>query len=331
MISRRHLRIKVMQALYGYFQSKDKDMASFEKELNKSVEKLYDSYLLLFLFLSELSEISRIYAEDKLEKHIKVFMAPKTNTRFYDNSVLQIIIKDKAFEDICKRRKLTWNPETDVIKKIFNEVKESKAYISYCWKANSPFNEDLDFVYTILKDVLFDSQLFQDIMEEKSICWVDDSELVQGMILKTIKNFPENSLNIPLFPLFKEEDDKAFMSDLFRKTIINDKEFEEKISKKTINWDLDRIAQMDIILMKMALAELISFPEIPEKVTINEFLDIAKKYSTDGSSHFINGIIDKIKADYENEGLIVKSGKGLIDKLKLKKLKVTNKKKKYYK
>lgn len=331
MISRRHLRIKVMQALYGYFQSKDKDMASFEKELNKSVEKLYDGYLLLFLFLGELSEISRIYAEDKPEKHIKVFMAPKTNTRFNDNRILQLIINDKVFEDLCKRRKLNWQPESDIIKKVFNEVKESKAYISYCWKANSPFDEDLDFIYTILKDVLFNSQLFQDIMEEKSICWVDDFELVQGMILKTIKNITESSQNIPLMPLFKEEDDKFFMSELFRKTIINDKEFEEKISKKTINWDLDRIAQMDVILMKMALAELISFPEIPEKVTINEFLDIAKKYSTDSSSHFINGIIDKLRMDYENEGLIVKSGKGLIDKHKPVNRNVIKKKKKFYK
>ena len=331
MISRRHLRIKVKQALYGYFQSNEKNIVSCEKELTKSVENLYDSYLLIFLFLQELSEISRIYAEDKPEKHIKVFMAPKTNNRFYENRVLQLIINDKSFEDLCKRRHLTWLPESDVIKKVFNELKESKTYIKYCWKDNSTFDEDIEFISSSLKDVLFDSQLFQDIMEDKCISWVDDKELVQGMIFKTIKSINDNSKTTPLMPLFKEEDDKIFMSELFRKTIINDKEFDERISKKTINWDLDRIAFMDIILMKMALAELISFPEIPEKVTINEFLDIAKKYSTEGSSNFINGIIDKVRMDYETEGVINKTGKGLIVKEKNNKPTGSKKKKKYYK
>ena len=149
-------------------------------------------------------------------------------------------------------------------------------------------------------------------MEEKSLYWTDDKKLVLSNFIKTVKTETQFSEQINIFPKFRDIEDKQFMLELLRKTIINDKDFEKRISKKTVNWDLERIALIDVILMKMALAEMISFPDIPEKVTINEFLEIAKEYSTENSHNFINGIIDNIRMDMEHDGLIAKTGKGLL-------------------
>ncbi len=312
MISRRHLRIKVMQALFAYFLCEDKDLKHTEKELIKSVEKLYDSYLLIFMLLVELADLSRIRAEDKVEKHIKVFMAPEVNTRFLNNFVIQTIINDELFLELVKKRKLTWQPEHENIQSLFSEVKESKFYISYCRRTNGTPEEDTQFILTILKEILYPSELFQSLMEEKCFYWEDDNKLVQTITNRTIKTIKKDSETISLQPLYKEDDDKEFMMELLRKTIINDKEFEKKISNTSKNWDIERIALMDIILMKMSLAEMLYFNDIPEKVTINEILEISKEYSTKGSNNFINGIIDQMRIDYTEAGKIVKSGKGLI-------------------
>ncbi len=312
MISRRHIRIKVMQALYSFFQGEDKTLIQVENELKESIEKAYDSYLLLFLLVSELAEISRIYAEDKPEKYIKVIMSHKANTRFYDNIYVQKILNDTTIQTIVKQRKLTWQKENDVLKKLFNDIKESSIYSTYTWSTNNLFEEDNKFIIDILKEIVFKSDLFLDIMEEKSLYWTDDKKLVLSNFIKTVKTETQFSEQINIFPKFRDIEDKQFMLELLRKTIINDKDFEKRISKKTVNWDLERIALIDVILMKMALAEMISFPDIPEKVTINEFLEIAKEYSTENSHNFINGIIDNIRMDMEHDGLIAKTGKGLL-------------------
>jgi N utilization substance protein B len=301
-----------MQALFAYFLGEEKDIKQCEKELIKSVEKLYDSYLLIFMILSELADMSRIRAEDKVEKHIKVFMAAEVNTRFYDNVIIQIIINDKSFAELIKKRKLTWQPEHDNIQSLFSEVKESKAYISYCRKSVGTLENDKDFITIILKEVLYSSELFQSIMEEKCFHWEDDNKLVQTMVSRTINFFKKETETIPLMPLFKEDEDREFMLELLRITIINDKQFEKKISETSKNWDVERIALLDMVLMKMSLAEMLHFNEIPEKVTINEVLEIAKVYSTKGSNNFINGIIDQMRIAYQKEGKIVKTGKGLM-------------------
>jgi N utilization substance protein B len=330
MISRRHLRIKVMQALFAYFLTEDKDSKQCEKELIKSVEKFYDSYLLIFLLLAELADISRIRAEDKVEKHIKVFMAPEVNTRFFFNAAIQNIITDKSFEEMTRKRMLTWQPERDNIISLFSEIKESRQFISYCRKSKGSFEDDKELIGILLKEVLYPSELFQSIMEEKCFYWEDDNKLVQTMVCRTINSFKMDMGKIPLMPLYKEDEDREFMLELLRVTIINDKEFEARISKTTTNWDVDRIALMDVILMKMSIAEMLHFSEIPEKVTINEVLEIAKEYSTRSSNTFINGIIDQIRIEYQKEGKIIKEGKGLVVWDKTPDIKPDFKKKKTY-
>ena len=312
MISRRHLRIKVMQALFAYFLTEDRDSKHCEKELIKSVDKFYDSYLLIFLLLTELAEISRIKAEDKVERHIKAFMAPEVNTRFYDNALIQTIINDKSFNELVKKRMLTWQPENDNIKSLFSELKQSKLFMIYSRKSKGTLENDKDFITGILREVLYPSELFQSIMEEKCFYWEDDNKLVQTMVVRTINSFKNETDAVPLMVLYKEDEDKDFMMELLKTTIKNDKDFEARISKTATNWDIERISLMDVILMKMALAEMLHFTQIPEKVTINEALEIAKEYSTRGSNNFINGIIDQMRIDMQSEGKIIKTGKGLI-------------------
>lgn len=312
MISRRHLRIKVMQALFAYFLSDDRDIKYSEKELIKSVEKLYDSYLLIFLLLTELADISRIKAEDKVERHIKEFMAPEVNTRFYENAIIQTIINDKSFAELVKKRMLTWQLEHDNIQSLFSEVKQSKLFMIYSRRSKGTLENDKEFIGTLLKEVLYGSELFQSLMEEKCFYWEDDNKLVQTMACRTINSFNKETETIPLKSLYQEDEDKKFMTELHRTTIINDKKFEKKISETTKNWDVERIALMDVVLMKMALAEMLHFEQIPEKVTINEVLEISKEYSSHSSNTFINGIIDQMRIDYQKEGKIIKSGKGLL-------------------
>ena len=313
-LSRRHLRSKGLQALYAFFQSDNADIAKGEKELIVSIDKVYDLYLYQLSLITEIIRYAGRMAEEGKQKKLPTPEDLAPNTRFIDNQVIAKLNISRPFLKALEVRKINWINEQEFIKKFVLAIKESEEYKEQLSSEDSSFEADKNFLVQIYKSCIADSEQLQQYLEEHSIYWMDDMELVNSMIVKTIKSFSEASGEFhPILPLYKdEEDDKKFIVDLFRKTILNNKEYEELIAEKTQNWDVERIALMDILIMKMAICEVLNFPSIPVKVTLNEYIDISKRFSTPKSKVFINGILDKIILDFKTQDRIKKTGRGLL-------------------
>jgi transcription antitermination protein NusB len=310
MLSRRQLRVKVLQGLYAFFQSEKTDLAVAERELFRSIEKTHELYFFILLFLAELSHAD---SQDVEETHRKFFPLEeelKTGRRLNRISFLVALNDDPFFKEQVKKYQLSWQTEQDLIRKIFLELKKSKTYKDFLLDETAGEKE---FLVKVLKEFIEKSEAFISSISELNIYWSDDLEFCVHMGIRTVKQFYDEK-RLTFLPLYKDdEDDRNFARQLFIKTILNNTEYEQAISAKTKNWDVERIAMMDILLMKMALAEMTTFQNIPLKVTINEYLDIAKDFSTPKSNSFINGIIDKLAADYKAEGKIEKTGRGLME------------------
>ncbi len=310
MLSRRQLRIKVLKALYAFFQADKSDLAIAERELFRSIDKVNELYIYLLLFIKELADSDRNDADDL---HLRFFPREeevKALRRFSTMKFIHALDESKDFKNQVIRLKTSWQKEQDLIRKIYLEIKKSDQYREFLKNGDK---SEKDFLIEVVRTFLESSEALQHHIEEENIFWSDDFEFVVQLITRTIKNFYDKD-KLELIPLYKdEEDDMDFARKLFSQTILNNKEFEQAISERTKNWEIDRIALMDILILKMALAELITFPGIPVKVTINEFIDISKDYSTPKSKQFVNGVIDKLTADFKEKGRIVKAGRGLIN------------------
>jgi N utilization substance protein B len=313
MISRRLLRIKTLQILFAFYLGESDSLPKAESELSHSNRKAYDLYHYLFLLLLDL----RDYAEKKIEiarqKHMPSHEDLHPNSRFIDNRVLKLIDENEHLRAYLKQNKLSWVNYPELIKKLFQKIVASDYYIRYMELPQSTFNDDRQLITTILSKELEGFEDFTQCLEEQSIYWNDDVDFMIGMVIKTIKKFKENQdPSFPLFPMFKNDDDEDFASKLMRKVVVNHTEFVQIIDKFTKNWDVDRIASMDILIMEMAMNEILEFPSIPVKVSFNEYIEISKYYSTDQSSNFINGVLDKIIESLKNENRINKQGRGLM-------------------
>jgi transcription antitermination protein NusB len=315
MLSRRHLRIKVLQALYGYFQSEDRDINRAEKELLFSVQKFYDSYILLLLLPVELSEVSRLNVLDAREKYITQKKKEDTSLRFADSPLIKQVIANPEFTAVVKKRKISWQKDIDVVRKLFNILKKTSEYQAYINDPSPSYKTEQDFLTWLIKRHLASSDIFNHTMEEINLYWGDDKDLLISMGAKTFKNLrEESSESFSLLPLYKDpEDDESFMRDLLRKTILHEADYSKDIAEKTKNWEVERIALTDIILMKMALTEILHFSSVPVKVSINEYIEISKDYSTPKSKIFINGVIDSLVNDYKAINKIKKTGRGLME------------------
>jgi len=315
MLNRRHLRVKVMQALYAFFQTEKEEMKNGEKQLFHSIEKIYDLYIHLLLIIPEIFELAHRTLEDAKQKMLPTAEDINPNTKFADNKVADLLAKNIELHKKASNRKINWQNEPELVKKIFLSIRSSEEFENYMKSTESSFEEDQDFIIKVYKKYVSEFELLHNYFEEKSIYWVDDIDLVNSMVVKTLKSFKADSNeNFSLIALYKdEEDDRVFAQDLFRKTVLLNKELETLIGEKTANWEVERIAMMDVLLMKMALAEVLTFPSIPVKVTLNEYIEISKSYSTPKSKHFINGILDKLIADFKTEGRIKKTGRGLME------------------
>jgi N utilization substance protein B len=309
MLNRRHLRIKVLQVLYAYFQSNGNDFKVVEKELMNSIERIYDIYLYLLLAFEELKEVEeQKNAESKLKSR-------STNDRFVQNKTIALITESSELREAAENNSVNWigDEHREMFKKIMQQIRESELFFNYMQADSDSFEDDKNFTVALFKAEIANSQLIYNFFEEKSIHWLDDIDLACGIALKTIKQATEGKA-INIHPLFKDpEDEIPFVKTLLRKTIANDQENVLLIDELTKNWELDRIAKMDIILMKMAITELQEFNNIPKKVTLNEYIEISKFYSTPKSSGFINGILDKAIDRLDKEKKIQKIGRGLID------------------
>lgn len=314
MLNRRHLRIKVLQTLYAFSQHEDMDFVQAKKELIKSVEQMYDLYLSLLLSFGEL----KAKAEHRMEENKKKLL-PKDedlnpNRKFADNAIIQILEEQPELRHQSELRKVNWigAEEQELFRKMYNSIRKSETYFEFMENGESGFEEDKAFMVQLFKAEIANFQLLYDYFEEKSIYWMDDIDLACSMVIKTIKSFKEGEEN-HILPLYKPNDDeKDFIENLLKETIRKEKEILPIIDKLTKNWELDRIAKMDVLLMEMAIAELMTFSNIPTKVTLNEYIEISKFYSTPKSNVFINGVLDKAIAQLEKEGKIKKIGRGLI-------------------
>ena len=304
------MRVKVLQSLYAFFQSGNDDLAAGEKELLFGIEKIFDLYLYQFSLLDELLRQEERFIEDKRNKHLPSEEDLNPNTRFRDNQCLQLIASSKDLQDRCQKKKINWNNDQDLVRKLLHHLKSQPYFIEYSRSSFESFEADRDFVVKMIKKDLMHFELLHHYYEEKSIYWLDDWELVNKMLIKTLKESADPVSGLQLMELFKEEDDREFARDLFKKTILNQKELDEIISAKTRNWDFERIALMDILIMKLALTEILKFPNIPVKVSLNEYIELSKMYSTPKSKVFINGVLDKLVAEFVKDKKINKAVKG---------------------
>ncbi len=313
MLNRRHLRIKVLQVLYAFFQSKDSEFGSSQKELMRSVDRIYDLYLFLLLSFTEVRDRANFRLEENKKKIRPTDEDLNPNRKFVDNKIIDILSNHSEIRRLSEDRKINWvgDENQEMFRKLFLQMREGETYFEYMNNEQEGFEEDRAFALAIFKSDIANSQLIYDFFEERSIHWMDDIDLACSMVIKTIKSFEEDASN-PVLPLYKDpEDEQSFIKELLRKTIVMDDENEKLIDELTQNWELDRIAKMDVLLMKMAITEMQIFANIPTKVTLNEYIEISKFYSTPKSNGFINGVLDKAISKLTAAGKINKIGRGL--------------------
>ncbi|MDG1148573.1 MAG: transcription antitermination protein NusB [Crocinitomicaceae bacterium] len=315
MLNRRHLRIKVLQSLYAFFQSKDEGYGSVEKETLNSLERIYDLYIYFLLTFSELKTFGEYRMEENKKKIFPTDEDANPNRKFVDSAIIDILEKQPTLRVLSEQRKVNWvgDENQQMFRKIYNQLREGEVYDSYMNNEVKGFEEDKAFAIALFKAEIANSEVLYDCLEDRNIHWIDDIDLACSMVIKTIKSFEEGQ-EPAILDLYKDkEDETTFVRELLRKTIVLDKENELLIDELTSNWELDRIAKMDVILMKMAITELQTFNNIPTKVTLNEYIEISKFYSTPKSNSFINGVLDKAISRLVKDDKINKVGRGLKD------------------
>jgi len=314
MLNRRHIRIKILHALYAYEQSEDSTVARAEKELFYSIKKMYEMYLFLMLLMVELRSIAEQRIEEGKKKRLPSEEDLNPNLKFVENRFLKQLDQNKDLSAISKKEGVNWGGEPELLRRLFKMIVDTPEYRDYMQSDENSYEKDREVVLRLFKRHLINHESLQEFFEEKSIFWADDLDLVASMVLKTFKSFSEDSDEFhPLLPLWKDpEDELEFVKVLFRKTITQGKEHLKMIKDNADNWEIERIALMDILLMKMALTEAREFKQIPVKVSLNEYIEISKYYSTPKSNNFINGVLDKLFAKLKEDGTIKKVGRGLI-------------------
>lgn len=301
-----------MQSVYAVLQSRSDDLKKEEKFLLFNLHKSKDLYVLQLLLLLEVRRLAQEHIEIKKKKYLATDDDRNPNFKFVDNAVLKAIDSSKEIAKYKADKKLDlWKENREYVRVILDQMTESEEYAQYMSTRSSDFRKDRDFIVFLFREILAPNEKLFDFYESINLGWVDDYPLVNTMIMKTFKQMKENH-KFDLQDLNLKADDEEFLLDLFRKTILHQDEFTAEIDKKTPNWDTERIADIDMILIKMALTEFLYFPSIPTKVTINEYIEIAKDYSTTKSSYFINGVLDKLLKEYDKSGKLTKIGRGLL-------------------
>ncbi|MFT7442410.1 MAG: N utilization substance protein B [Maribacter sp.] len=312
MINRRHIRVKVMQSVYAMQQSSNDDIIREDKFLKHSILKMFDLYVLNIQLLVEVQKLAakRIALSKKKILVTKEELNP--NTKFLDNKVINAIAESISVESYIEMNNLrNWDLDTEYVKIILDELLKSNIYQKYIALEENSFKTDKAFVVDFFKEIIAPNEKLAEYYEDKMISWVDDIPFVNTWVVKSLSKFKEVGIFV-VGSLYKDKDDEDFVSALFKKTVLKQKTYEEDIAEKTPNWETDRIADVDMILIKMAITEFINFPSIPTRVTINEYIEISKDYSTEKSSYFINGVLDKISKEFINNKRIVKIGRGLL-------------------
>ncbi len=311
MLNRRYLRIKTMQTLYSYFQQEKADIGFYEKELFKSLDKIYDLYVYVLVLFTDIHHTAHLVLEENKNKRLPTKEDLDPNLRFIENSLLVALTNSEDLKREVIKRKISWQSDFDLVRKLYSELRNTELYKEYMTSPTPSAKEDKQFLISVATEFLYDHELLNHLFEEKNMHWADDTFGAFSMVSRTFEAFTGT---LKLQPLYKDpEDDQNFISILFRKTIAGDKEYDQLIDLKTKNWELERIASMDVLLMKMAIAEFLHVNNVPVKVSLNEYIDISKEYSTPNSKTFINGVLDKIIADLKRDNRIQKTGRGLME------------------
>lgn len=303
-----------MQSLYAFNQSRNDNLAIEEKFLLKSMEEMYDLFLLQLSLISEIRVHAENFIEKSQQKHLATSEDKDPNRKFIDNHIFSILNENDFLQQALENRKINhWKMDDEYVSIIWGELKASEIYREYMTTREATFNEDKEFIIRIFKEIIAPNEKLYDYVEDKKLTWLDDLPLVNTAVLKLLQKLkwePAKPFKLP--KLFKSDEDKEFARDLFRKTYVNDEMLADEMLGKTPNWDKDRIAEIDLVLIKMAICEFLKFPSIPVKVTINEYLELAKEYSTPKSSIFINGVLDKLSKEYAANNKLNKMGRGLM-------------------
>lgn len=319
MLYRRHLRIKVLQALYAYYSGSSPDLSSGERQLLQSINKLYELFIYQLSFLVQVKRFAEQRIEENKEKFFPTPEDLNPNMKFVQNRVFQILETNKDFLRKEAAYKINWGPESELIRKFYNALRKTKIYSEYMNSKIFSVEEDKKFLLNVAEKLLEDNELLRSFYEEKSVYFVDGYDLDILLLIKFFEIINEKFTTLtPLPGIYKTEgqeknEDEDFVKKLYRKTILKDEENTKILEAKTSSWDFDRIPLIDIIILKMAIIELQEMETVPVKVTLNEYIELAKYFSTPNSRTFVNGVLDRLIIEFREQGKINKLGRGLLE------------------
>ena len=308
MINRILIRIKVLQIVYAYYQKGSNDLKVAENELLLSLRRSYDLYHYFLLLIVDVTRMYERMTEAKRNKYLPTDEERNPDMRLLNNRLANQIAENEELLKYTKDHGISWTDEMDFVKKMLEMILESEVYTDYIKSDVDNYETDKEFWRLVFKRIILNNEFVEDYLEERSIYWNEDVDIIESFVIKTIKRFGEESgSNQELIPMFNSNDDYDYVIKLFRQTLLNGDKYRERINKHTKNWESERVANMDLIIMQLALAEIMNFPTIPVSVTLNEYIDAAKYYSTPKSGTFINGVLDSIVEELKSEKLLMKT------------------------
>lgn len=315
MLSRRYLRIKVFHALYAYWQSDEASAARIEKELVTSIERTYDLYLSLLLVFGELRHVAELRMEERRNKRLPTPEDLAPDRRFVDDPVMRSVADNERLRTECEARKVSWVGHHELFAKLFREIEAGEAYKAFMADTAPSFKKSQAFFIQMFTAHVVNNEAVQDVFEGRSIHWMEDLDLAAGLVKRLLEQLQDGDRPAPDPGEFTrdQQEEREFVGTLYRKCIQWSAEHEAAIAAKASNWETDRINLSDMVLMQMAVTEARAFDQIPVKVTLNEYIEIAKAYSTPNSKNFINGVLDKLFAEMRGDGRIRKVGRGLLE------------------
>ena len=312
MLSRRLLRIKALKALYAHLQSDGDSLIASEESMLDAIDKAYDLYFQMLILPVELARYAEERQQIAKEKKLPTYEDLNPNRKFIDNAAIRLIANSDEVNDYVAAHGLGWSNQGDFIKSLYNSLLESTTYKNYMSTLDSSLKEDIALLESLYVKDFQNSELLDQVLEDMSIMWDNDLSFVLPLVIRTITSIRTSHTEVKVMSKFKSDDEREFVCTLFQKSLINFNEYQAYIEKFTSNWDVERIVFMDNLIMVMAMTELVSMPSVPIKVTMDEYIDISKYYSTPGSSVFINGVLDRVVGNLTAEERINKSGRGLI-------------------
>ena len=306
------LRIKVIKALYMHLKSESDSLMASEKTLITSIDKTYDLYFQMLSLVVELAHYAEQRQQAAMQKKLPTAEDLNPNRKFVENSVIRLISESDSVNDYLASKKLSWSQYPELIKSLFNELEQTEYYQKYMLSQERSFREDLALVTDFYMNELENSEALEEVLEEQSILWNDDLGFALIMVTRTLSNIRASHQEVKVLPKFKSDEDLSFAKTLLVKTLVNYEDNQEIVDRYSKNWDVERVVFMDSLIISIAIVELTHFDSIPVKVTLDEWIDIAKYYSSPTSSNFVNGVLDKIVAEFMESGRINKSGRGLL-------------------